>query len=196
MNYNDNENSAISKTENIADKNVTNGNELKSDNEIIRERVAEEKLITHHAKKDKRSRKKEEKHTYSAINGKNNGKNSGFVTAIVCLSLATAVLGGLLIYTIFSPVDDYMNYSVQEERNFYELVGYVDAIDVNLSKAIVSNDDEHLQKIFGEITVQSSMATENLSNLALHDEEKYYTTKFINQVGDYSKYLENKLIYG
>ena len=173
---NENKNNAIEKTENISNNNNNFHNATK--NQLERERKAEEKR------------------TNSAVNGKVRSSKGGFIAAIVCLSIAVFVLGGLLVYTAFSPVDDYMNYSAHEEKNFYELVGCVDAIDNNLSKAIVSNDNEHLQVIFGEITVQSNIATENLSNLAIHDEEKFYTMKFINQVGDYSKYLQSKLIYG
>ena len=189
---NENKNSAIEKTENIANNNENGlyGESLLKKHE--RELNAEDR----HAKKLKKQALKEQKRTNSAINGKNKRNNSGFITAIVCLSLASIILGGLLVYTVFSPVDDYINYSSQEERNFYELVGHVDGIDTNLSKAIVSNDNEHLQTIFSDVVVQSNMASENLSNLALHDEEKFYTMKFINQVGDYSKYLQNKLIYG
>ena len=157
----------------------------KQDKELIKKERAREKQA-----------KINEKRRYSAINNKVKRGNGGFITAIVCLSITSLVLGGLLVYTVFSPIDDYMNYSAQEERNFYDLVGYVDGIDVNLSKAIVSNDNEHLQSILGDVRLQSNMASESLSNLSIHDEEKYYTVKFINQVGDYSKYLENKLIYG
>lgn len=120
----------------------------------------------------------------------------GWLAAVISLGCAVLVLGGLLAFTVFTPMDEYLAVSTREQQSFYELVGYVDALDVNLSKLVVSKDDENRQKLLGDVRVQSSLATESISSLAIKDEDKYYTTKFINQINDFSKYLSEKLIDG
>ena len=163
-------NSAVEKTENIA--NGGNNNE----GHEIRQQRAENRL------NEKRNN--------------NNNKRNAWLAAVVTLSVAVLVLGGLLTFAIFTPIDDQATSTQREQQSFYELVGYVDAMDVNLSKAVVSGDNQKRQKLFNDIRVQSNLATESISSLTIEDEDKYYTTKFINQVGDYCKYLSEKLIDG
>ena len=127
---------------------------------------------------------------------KNNKGVGGWIAAVVSLSAISIILASLLMMTVFTPFDGAMAYDAQARRNFYDLVECVDSIDVNLSKLIVSNDSEEQQRLLGEIRVQSTLATDNLTMLCLQDETKYNTTKFINQVGDFSKMLNYKLIEG
>ena len=101
----------------------------------------------------------------------------------------------MLVFYLVSPVDDYVNYSSREEKSFYEFTECVDAIDSNLSKALVSNDDGYLQGVLNDIRLNGALASENLANLSLRDEEKFYTAKFINQVSDFTNYLSKKLSY-
>ena len=82
------------------------------------------------------------------------------------------------------------------QRAFYDFVGYVDNMETDMSKLFVSSDREARQKILGEITVCSNLADASLAQLPITDESKYYTSKYINQVGDYTKYLNNRLIDG
>ena len=173
-----------------------NGN-LPSDNESstekIREQNAENRLIRQETAKKHREERLEKERSGGS---KKKVKNAGWIAAVVTLSVAVAVLGSLLAYNMYSPTGSFASNSVTEQQSFYELVGYVDAMDVNLSKLVVSKDDEKRQKLLGEVRVQSSLATENLSTLAVKDEDKYYTVKFINQVSDFCKYLSEKLIDG
>ncbi len=127
---------------------------------------------------------------------KNNKGIGGWIAAVVSLGCTVLVLAGLLTLTVFTPIDDYLNNNTAIEKSFYDLVGYVDNLDVNLSKLTVSQDNGEKQKILGEVRVQSNLATASISSLPLQDEDKFYTTKFINQVGDFAKYLNNKLIDG
>lgn len=181
--------------------------EQKRAEQINKENLAAEKKEKAKLKKEECDKKrlekravKQERRDAKRVKKANGGNKKqgfgGWLAAVISLGCAVLILGGLLTYVILSPIDDYMNFSANEERSFYELIGYVDDIDTNLSKIVVSNDDEQVQKLLSDVRVQSNLATESISNLSLHDEEKYYTTKFINQVGDFSKYLSNKLIEG
>ena len=127
---------------------------------------------------------------------KNNKGVGGWLAAVISLGVTVLVLAGMLTFTLFTPMDDLMMSSAVQEKSFYDLVGYVDNLDVNLSKLTLSSDSEDQQKILGDVRVQSNLATNSISTLALPDEDKFYTTKFINQVGDFAKYLNEKLIDG
>ena len=164
----ENKNKAIEKTESI------------TENAKRREEQAEERQF------QSRSRRND---------GEDKVKNR-LIAAVVTLGCTVLILGGLLTFNYFTPLDDKMGFSVKEQKNFYDLVSYVDNLDVNLSKLVVSNDESEQQKLLSEVRVQSSLATNSLAEMSLQDENKYNTTKFVNQVGDFSKYLNNKLIDG
>ena len=174
--------------------------------EIRREKMAEKQakrtqlLEEKRAKRTQKIEERKQKREMRAQERREKREKSrgigGWLAAVISLGCAVLVLGGLLAYTVFTPMDEYLTVSTKEQQSFYDLVGYVDAIDVNLSKLVVSKDDEKRQKLLGEIRVQSSLATESISSLALKDEDKFYTTKFINQISDFSKYLSEKLIDG
>lgn len=156
-------------------------------------RLKEEKR---QAKLDKKGKVKKDK-VKTAISRKGDKKGyGGWLAAVISLGCATLVLAGLLTFSIFEPSKTQSGYNDQNARGFYDLVGYVDNIDVNLSKFMASNDDGVRQKLLGDVRVQSNLAVENLSSLAIKDDSKYYTTKFINQTGDYAKYLGEKLMSG
>ncbi len=160
-----------------------------------RERLADKKakrLERSEERKHKRDVKRQERR-----DRRNKSRGiGGWLAAVISLGCSVLILGGLLTLSYFTPLDDYMMTNTQEQKSFYDLVGYIDNLDVNLSKLVVSNDAEEQQKLLGEVRVQSNLATSSISSLALKDENKYYTTKFINQMGDFSKYLNNKLIDG
>lgn len=156
-------------------------------------RLKEEKR---QAKLDKKGKVKKDK-VKTATSRKGDKKGyGGWLAAVISLGCATLVLAGLLTFSIFEPGKTQSGYNDQNARGFYDLVGYVDNIDVNLSKFMASNDDGVRQKLLGDVRVQSNLAVENLSSLAIKDDSKYYTTKFINQTGDYAKYLGEKLMSG
>lgn len=159
------------------------------------------------AKKAERSRIKNEKRQAKLdkkgkVNRSRNSRREskkgygGWLAAVISLGCATIILSGLLTFSIFEPSKIQSGYNDQNARGFYDLVGCVDNIDVNLSKFMASNDDGIRQKLLGDVRVQSNLAVESLTSLAIEDESKYYTTKFINQTGDYSKFLSEKLMSG
>lgn len=160
---------------------------------IKREKLAEKRAkrqALHEERMHKRALRSQERRE------KRNRGVGGWLAAVISLGCAVLILGSLLTLNVFTPLDNYMMTNTAEERSFYDLVGTVDNLDVNLSKLVVSKDSEKQQKLLSEVRVQSNLATSSLGMLALHDESKYNTAKFINQVGDFAKYLENKLIDG
>ena len=123
----------------------------------------------------------------------------GWLAAVISLGCTVLILGSLLTLSIFT---DYIDLhpandaSATAARNFYDFVGYVDGLETNMAKMFVSSDENGQQKLLGDIVVQSNLADNSLAQLPIADESKYYTSKYINQVGDYAKYLNGRLIDG
>lgn len=148
-------------------------------------------------KAEQKQRIKAQKRAQRLEKRQNGNKGAtGFVVAIVSLSVATLVFATLFTVTFMGRFSGNNYYEASMERDFYDLVTYVDNIDTNMSKLMVSGDRNEQQKIIGDIMVEANLASKNIGDLPLQDESKYYTAKYINQVGDFSKYLSSKLIDG
>jgi len=132
-------------------------------------------------------------------NNRRNRGIGGWLAAVISLGCSVLILGSLLTLSLFT---DYMEFgkvntnSANSQKAFYDFVGYVDNIETNMSKMFISQDGDGQQKILSDLAVQSSLADASLSSLPIMDESKYLTSKYINQVYDYSKYLNNRLIDG
>ena len=121
----------------------------------------------------------------------------GWLAAVISLGCSVLVLGSVLALSLFTDYIDFAknkDVTANAERAYYDLVGYVDNMETNMSKLFVSSDAESQQRILGDLMVQSNLADSSLAALPITDESKYYTSKYINQVGDYAKYLNNRLI--
>ncbi|MBR1868198.1 MAG: germination protein YpeB [Clostridia bacterium] len=148
------------------------------------------------AKSERKAFKKSERERKRRNGSSGNG---GWVALVSGLCSVILVLGSLLALSNFTDnkVENAPSTaSVDSERAYYDFVGYVDNIDVNIGKFMASSDDRGRQKILGEITTQSFLADAALAQLPLQDESKFQTAKRINQIGDYAKYLNNRLIDG
>lgn len=128
--------------------------------------------------------------------GKSGNKTTGWAIAVVVLGSLALIFGTLFTISVTKNTDGGKTISGSVDRAYYNLVNYVDSMDVDMSKLIVSNDKKQQQRILTELSAKAMLAAEDISRLPMKDESKFYTTKFVNQVGDYSKYLNNKLIDG
>ncbi len=144
------------------------------------------------AKADKRAKREERSKRRS------NRGVGGWIAAVVSLGLVSLILASLLTVNYFGGVKNFpqmqMGYSVTQ--SYDEFVEYNQSIDTNLAKFFVSNGKKEQQKLLMKITEDSLLAEENLQRLPLSQMRKHSTTKVINQIGDYAKYLNNKLIDG
>ena len=126
---------------------------------------------------------------------RSNGRNFWVGTSLV-LALLSIILGGLFARekTVVSSLDREVENGYK--KSFYSAVDYTDELALNLDKFLVSTDRESAQKYLVDIAVDAEMLEDNLQQLPIHDESKFYTAKLVNQVADYSKYLNKKLISG
>lgn len=123
-------------------------------------------------------------------------KTRKFIAVIVVL----AVISGVLTVGYIGSTVAMTNYATQLENNYqrsvYELMTDVNSIETNLAKAVVSTGLTTRQKLFNNIYTQCTQASEDLSRLPINHESVNQTTSFINQMGGFSYYAENKLKNG
>lgn len=79
---------------------------------------------------------------------------------------------------------------------FYELINYVQNVEVYLSKSLVSNSPEHGAETLTYVWREANLAQSYLSRLPINSHELENTAKFLNQVSDYSYSLSRKNING
>ncbi len=120
----------------------------------------------------------------------------GWLAAVISLGSCVLILATVLVWNVFMMNGGEDMLSGVYQQAFYDLVGYVDNIDVNLSKLSVTADEGQSQKLLNEVSVQANLAESDLAALPLAEESRTGTVKFVNQLGDFSKYLSNKLIDG
>lgn len=148
-------------------------------------KVAQEKRIRREQKSRERQRRR-----------KSNKGVGGWIAAVVSLGIATLVLASVLTFTFLMPTTSDNMLESGYRKSFYDTVEQVDNIDVNLAKIMATKDTGAMQKYLVDTAINSELAENDVQQLPLHDESKYYTTKLINQIGDYAKYLNNKIIDG
>lgn len=129
-------------------------------------------------------------------NKENRRGYGGWLAAVISLGAITLVLSGVLTYTLIAPTKSDNLLEANYRKNFYEAVEQVDNIDLNLSKILATQDKEAIQTYLVDLAINSELAENDIQSLPLQDENKFYTTKLINQIGDYAKYLNKKLIDG
>ncbi|MBR3863876.1 MAG: germination protein YpeB [Clostridia bacterium] len=120
----------------------------------------------------------------------------GWLAAVISLATVCVILSTILIYNTYMRGGGEGMLSNSYARSFYDLIDCVDNIEVNLSKLTVSGDNNNKQRILSDVIVEASIAENDLASLPLDDSAKHNTMKYMNQVADFSKYLNNKLIDG
>lgn len=193
-------------------------NERKQNSDALRHEKDKDKAKLLAAKKDKAARLKEEKLrkraelknrkiTEASIrkerrdrdrqkNRENRRGTGGWLAAVISLGVASLILSSVLTFVLLMPTATDNALEATYQKSFYDTVEQVDNIDLNLSKALATADTGAMQKYLVDTAINSELAENDLQQLPLQDESKYYTTKLINQIGDFSKYLNNKIISG
>ncbi len=113
------------------------------------------------------------------------------LTLVVTLIAIIVVLG---LYT-YKKQRDYRQASENSyNMAFFELVDYVDSVEVYLAKALVSNTPEHGAETLTYVWREANLAQSYLARLPINSSELENTAKFLNQVSDYSYSLSRKNI--
>lgn len=162
-------------------------------------RKAELKMKKQEIRDNRLARKEERKKVRERARQERKNSRQGYggwLAAVITLSVATLVLASVLTFTFLMPTETDAMIENTYRKSFYDTVEQVDNIDLNLSKVLASKDQSAIQKYLVDTAINSELAENDLQQLPLQDESKFYTTKLINQIGDYAKYLNNKLTDG
>ena len=124
---------------------------------------------------------------------KNRLKDRHMLTLVISLIVVIICLG---LYTYKKQVE--YKQATENDYNlaFYELLGYVENVEVYLSKSIISNSPEHGAETLTYVWREANLAQTHLARLPINSVELENTAKFLNQVSDYSYSLSRKNIYG
>lgn len=118
-------------------------------------------------------------------------KDRHMLTIVIVLISIIVALG---LYT-YKKQRDYRQASENSYNlAFYELVDYVNSVEVYLAKSLVSNTPEHGAETLTYVWREANLAQSYLARLPISSSELENTAKFLNQVSDYSYSLSRKNI--
>ncbi len=120
-------------------------------------------------------------------------KTRTFIAVIIALAVTAGILavGWIGSNNQYAAVSGKLESTYQ--KSFSELVTNVNTIEIYLSKALVTVDNDKQQELYQKVNQQCSLCAANLSNLPINHQSIVETTKFINQLGGFSYYLSQKL---
>ena len=105
-----------------------------------------------------------------------------------------AIIVALGLYTYKKQIEYRQASENSYNMAFFELVDYVDSVEVYLAKALVSNTAEHGAETLTYVWREANLAQSYLARLPINSSELENTSKFLNQVSDYSYSLSRKNI--
>lgn len=117
----------------------------------------------------------------------------GYLYSIITVSLVVVI--GLLSVLINDKKKAKQASVNSYNSSFYELVDYVQNVEVYLAKSLVSTTPEHGAETLTNLWREANLAQTYLSQLPIESQELENTEKFLNQVSDYSYSLSRKNIY-
>ena len=125
------------------------------------------------------------------IDWKNRLKDRHMLTIIVTLIAIIAILA----MVIYKKQTEYRQASENSyNQAFYELVDYVQNVENYLGKSLISTTPEHGAETLTKVWKEANLAQTYLSQLPISSNELENTSKFLNQVSDYSYSLSRKNI--
>ena len=123
---------------------------------------------------------------------KNRLKDRHMLTLVITLVVVIAALG---IYT-YKRERDYRQMTENDyNMAFFELVDYVQNVETYLAKSLISSTPQHGAETLTHVWREANLAQSYLARLPIGSEELSNTSKFLNQVSDYSFTLSKKNIY-
>lgn len=115
-----------------------------------------------------------------------------YIYGILILMILAVIVLGIFLYR------QKTEYVVQTENQynlaFYELIDYMDDVENYLAKSIISSSAENGAKTLMHVWREANLAQVYLSQLPISSNELSNTSKFLNQVSEYSYSLATKCI--
>ena len=133
-------------------------------------------------------------------NRKWKGKDVAAIAVIVCLTAAAVLFASLYALSKSKAEAENSRYKTTMEnvyrKSYYGLVYNTDGLETAVTKLSVARSKAMKQEYLSDMTAYSTAAAENMANLSERGADNSAILKFINQTGDFAKYLDNKLNKG
>lgn len=126
------------------------------------------------------------------IDWKERLKDRHMLSVIVVLG---AIIIGLGAFAYKKQVDFREASENSYNMAFFELVDYVQNVETYLAKSLISTTPEHGAETLTHVWREANLAQSFLAQIPVATEELANTSKFLNQVSDYSYTLSRKNIY-
>ena len=123
---------------------------------------------------------------------KNRLKDRHMLTLVVTLVIVIAAFG---LYTYRRERDFRQMTENDYNMAFFELVDYVQNVETYLAKSLISSTPEHGAETLTHVWREANLAQSYLARLPIGSQELANTSRFLNQVSDYSFSLSRKNIY-
>lgn len=122
---------------------------------------------------------------------KNRLQDRHMLSLVVTLVTVIAVLG---LYTYKRERQFRQTAENNYNMAFFELVSYVENVETYLAKSLISSTPEHGAETLTHVWREANLAQSYLARLPMDSQELANTSKFLNQVSDYSFSLSRKNI--
>ena len=123
---------------------------------------------------------------------RNRLRDRHMLTLVVTLVTVIVVLG---LYTYKRERDFRQASENSYNMAFFELVDYVENVETYLAKSLISSSPEEGAETLTHLWREADLAQSYLARLPIGSQELANTSKFLNQVSDYSFSLSRKNIY-
>ena len=170
---------------------------------LLKEKKAEKRAQKEERKHNLKARKLENKNARKTEKSKSKQKNKqrkrgygGWLAAVISLAITSLALLSALTYTVISSPSVNGELESIYRKSFLSTIEQVENIDLNLSKALQTKDEGALGGYLADVMINSEIAENEFSNLPISEQNREYASKIINQVGDFSKYLNKKILRG
>lgn len=114
--------------------------------------------------------------------------------SIIVVLIISTIITGYYAFTLKERYSNSTNNNYTEA--FSNVVNYINTIESYLAKSMISKSPEQASKTLTEIWKNSDLAMVYLSRIPMNDDGLSQTSKFLNQVSDYSYSLSRKSIGG
>ena len=116
-----------------------------------------------------------------------------YIYGILIILLIASII---LAYFLYKEKKEYA-ITTQNQYNFalYELIDYVQDLENYLAKATITSTQEHGAETLTKVWREANLAQVYLAQLPISSNELSNTSKFLNQVSEYSYSLSRKNIY-
>ncbi|QAT60573.1 germination protein YpeB [Acidilutibacter cellobiosedens] len=108
-------------------------------------------------------------------------------TVILSIALIVSLIWGYNQYKLKNKYE--ISLSNQYQRLFYDVKKHVENVQIDLSKALLSNSRNQNVLMLSQIMSESNSAQDKLSQMPINHSDVGKTEKFLSQVADYSYYL-------